>query len=72
MKTCRYCHQPQEDASVKECDSQFFLRGTIPGNSQDNPFALRCSRPKGHKGDHVACTHSKHPFQKWPRLRSQA
>jgi hypothetical protein len=40
---------------------------TIPCQAADNGSWL-CQRPKGHGGDHVACTPGRHNLHRWPNV----
>lgn len=30
-----------------------------------------CTRPKGHDGDHVACSHNYHYIEQWPNIKDR-
>lgn len=42
------------------------------GNMREGSFSLACTLPKGHSGDHVACSLSEHGISSWGKAQDQS
>ena len=60
------------DAAEPECDCTHPRTAGNWCEAKHPATGLYCSRPPGHRGDHVACNSSAHHLARWPNAKAAA